>query len=100
MEPLECLRYTEWLSPQGMAISAMEPYINMSNYPDHNEVLAGLSKIPNRRIIKAEALAKEAGQVKSVNMVMVGAASSFLPVKAASLENAISAMFGEKQLLR
>jgi indolepyruvate ferredoxin oxidoreductase beta subunit len=97
MEPLESLRYTEWLSPRGMVISAMEPFVNIGNYPNHGDVIAALNGFPRKRIIKAEALAKEAGQAKSVNMVMVGAASPFLPVRNVSLENAINAMFGKKR---
>jgi len=96
MEPLESLRYIKWLSPNGMVVSAMEPYLNISNYPDHKEILDALETLPCKRIIKAEALAKEAGQMKSVNMVMVGAAAPFLPIKSKTLENAISSMFSGK----
>ena len=96
MEPLESLRYTAWLSPKGMVISAAEPFVNIGNYPDHDEILSTLEAFPHKCIIKAEALAKEAGQVKSVNMVMVGAASPFLPMKPKSLEHAISATFSGK----
>ena len=97
MEPLESLRYTQWLSPECIVISAEEPLVNIGNYPDHGAVLAALNAFPRKCIIKAEALAKEAGQAKSVNMVMVGAASPFLPLQAQSLEDAIKAAFAEKK---
>jgi len=97
MEPLESLRYAAWLSPQGTVISAAEPLVNIGDYPYHGDVWAALEGFPHRRVISAEALAKEAGHAKSVNMVMVGAASHFLPIQAHSLENAIGAMFSEKR---
>jgi indolepyruvate ferredoxin oxidoreductase beta subunit len=45
------------------------------------------------RLVDAAALAKDAGSPRSVNMVMAGAASAFLPLDAASLENVIMKLF-------
>ena len=96
MEPLESLRYAAWLSPEGIVISAAEPLVNISNYPSHDRVISGLEGYPLKRIIQAEALAKEAGLAKSINMVMAGAASPFLPIQAEFLQNAIKIMFAGK----
>jgi indolepyruvate ferredoxin oxidoreductase beta subunit len=96
MEPLECLRYTAWLAPCGTLVSAAEPLVNIGNYPDLEKVLASIRSFPRRRIIEAESLAKEAGHGKAVNMVMVGAASPFLPIRTEALGNAITAMFAAK----
>jgi Pyruvate/2-oxoacid:ferredoxin oxidoreductase gamma subunit len=46
--------------------------------------------------VEAAALAKEAGLAKSVNMVMVGAASAFLPIKTETMEKTIEKMFANK----
>ena len=97
MEPLEGLRYTSWLSPQGMMVTAAEPLVNISNYPDIAEVIASINGLPLRRIIETAALAKEAGLARTVNMVMVGAASLFLPLKPETLEATIAAVFAQKQ---
>jgi indolepyruvate ferredoxin oxidoreductase beta subunit len=96
MEPLESLRYTAWLGPQGMLVTAAEPFVNIGNYPPIEGVIAAVNGFPLRRVIEAAALAKEAGLAKAVNTVMVGAASPFLPIKAESLENSIAAMFASK----
>ena len=96
MEPLESLRYTAWLGPQGMLVTAAEPFVNIGNYPPLEDVIAAVNGFPMRRIIEAAALAKEAGLAKAVNTVMVGAASPFLPLKAESLEGSITAMFASK----
>jgi indolepyruvate ferredoxin oxidoreductase beta subunit len=96
MEPLESLRYASWLAPKGALVSAAEPLENISNYPELSGVLAAVKSFPLHRLLEAAKLAKEAGLARAVNMVMVGAASPFLPVKAESLENTIAAMFASK----
>ena len=96
MEPLESLRYVSWLSPKGALVCAAEPFINIPNYPDLEGILNTIKQFPEHRIVEAEALAKKAGLAKSVNMVMVGAASAFLPVKTSTLEAAITEMFAAK----
>jgi indolepyruvate ferredoxin oxidoreductase beta subunit len=96
MEPLESLRYAEWLSPRGALVTAADPFINIPNYPEPERVLQTVRNFPLFRIVEAAALAKEAGLARAVNMVMVGAASPFLPLKAERLEGTIAAMFAGK----
>jgi indolepyruvate ferredoxin oxidoreductase beta subunit len=96
MEPLESLRYTAWLSPKGALVTAAEPLVNIPNYPEIAEIIKSVSSFPLSRVIDAAALAKQAGSQRSVNMVMVGAASPFLPLKAETLEETISSMFASK----
>ena len=93
LEPVESLRYAPWLSPRGALISAAEPYVNIADYPDIAVILKAIASFPVHRIVEAEALAKEAGLARAVNMVMVGAASPFLPIQEKILEDTITAMF-------
>ena len=97
MEPLESLRYAEWLSPGGALVSAAEPFTNIPNYPEMEKINAAIRNFPLHRIVETAALSKEAGHAKSVNMVMVGAASAFLPIKPETLEETIKKMFGHKE---
>jgi indolepyruvate ferredoxin oxidoreductase beta subunit len=97
MEPLESLRYAAWLAPSGALVSAAEPLVNIGNYPEMADIIAAIKGFPLRRLIEAAALAKEAGLVRAVNTVMVGAASPFLPVKAQTLEDTIAAIFARKE---
>ncbi|MDR2094036.1 MAG: indolepyruvate oxidoreductase subunit beta [Treponema sp.] len=96
MEVLESLRYAAWLAPSGALVSAAEPFVNIDDYPDMESVSAAVKSFPVFRLIEASALAREAGTARSVNMVMVGAASPFLPLKPETLEAAIAAMFASK----
>ena len=96
LEPVESLRYAPWLSPRGALISAAEPYINIGDYPDIAVILKAIAAFPVHRIVGAAALAREAGLARAVNMVMVGAASPFLPIPEKILEDTIAAMFANR----
>jgi indolepyruvate ferredoxin oxidoreductase beta subunit len=97
MEPLESLRYTDWLSPEGRIVSAAEPVVNIPDYPEIDALRAAIKSFPGARLIEADALAKQAGLPRAVNMVMVGAASPFLPIKAELLEQTIAALFATRE---
>jgi indolepyruvate ferredoxin oxidoreductase beta subunit len=96
MEPLESLRYAEWLSPEGALVTAAEPLVNIPGYPAIAEILRMIEAFPVHRVLEAAALAKDAGLPRAVNMVMAGAASPFLPVAAEGLEEVIAAAFASK----
>jgi indolepyruvate ferredoxin oxidoreductase beta subunit len=97
MEPLESLRYTEFLSEYGVIVTASEPLVNISNYPPLETVHTAVKHYPASRIVDAAALAKEAGNHRAVNMVMAGAVSVFLPeIAPGFFENAIRTMFASR----
>ena len=100
MEPLEGLRYTDWLSPEGALVSASEPVLNIRDYPPLDDVYGAVRSLPRFRLVDAGALAKEAGLARAVNMVIVGAASPFLPVKPEVLEDAIAELFAKREPAR
>ena len=96
-EPLEGLRYLPWLNAaKGVLLSATAPIRNMDSYPETERVLAELRAMPQAILLDADTLAREAGNVKAANMVLVGAAAKYLPLKAESLEGAIRDLFGRK----
>ncbi len=95
-EPLEALRYLPWLAQDASVIAAAAPVRNIPNYPELESVLAELRALPNSLILDADAIAKEAGNARAANMVLVGAASKLLPVRTESLEKAIAETFARK----
>jgi indolepyruvate ferredoxin oxidoreductase beta subunit len=97
MEPLESLRYAAWLSPEGALVTAAEPFVNIGDYPDIEEVLGAVKRFPLFRLVEAAGLARQAGLPRAVNMVMVGAASPFLPIAGEVLERTIASMFASKE---
>jgi indolepyruvate ferredoxin oxidoreductase beta subunit len=96
LEPLESLRYLSWLSPEGTLVTSTENIINIPNYPDPSEIERALKSLPKPALVNAAELAKKAGHPRTVNMVMVGAASPFLPIPAEILEETITELFGRK----
>ena len=96
MEPLESLRYLEFLSGGGTVITATNPVANIPDYPPIDEVLAGVRSLPHALTIDAEALARKAGSARATNMVMVGAASSLLPVSLETIEHFVQTVFASK----
>jgi indolepyruvate ferredoxin oxidoreductase, beta subunit len=96
MEPLESLRYLDWLCEDGILISAKDAFVNIVDYPDLGPVFSAIAALPRHSMIDAMALAKSAGNSKAVNMVLVGAASLHLPLKEDNLEAAIREAFASK----
>ncbi len=93
VEPLEAVRYLPSLAPDGVVVSSATPYRNIPDYPELEEVLDVLRRVPKRMIVDSEKLAKEAGSSRAQNMVMLGAASPFLKLKEESLVRHIEGLF-------
>jgi len=93
VEPLEALRYLDHLRPDGIVVTSSTPYRNIPDYPDLDKVLEALRGAPRSVVVDSEKLAKEAGTVKAQNIVLLGAASSFLILKEKSLVATIEDLF-------
>ena len=96
MEPLESLRYLEFLSEGGTVITATNPVSNIPDYPPVDEVLAHVRSLPHALTVDAESLARKAGSARATNMVMVGAASPMLPVSFDTIEHFVQTVFAAK----
>jgi indolepyruvate ferredoxin oxidoreductase beta subunit len=96
LEPLEALRYLRYLAAGGTLISASTPVRNIPDYPPLDEVLTHIRSLPNAVLVDADHLAKAAGLVRATNMVIAGAASHWLPLRAATLEDFIAASFARR----
>ena len=72
------------------------PYINIPNYPDAESLDAAFAKMPHVISFDVDAIAREHGGVRTVNMVLLGAASLILGIEDTKLEEAIGDIFGRK----
>jgi indolepyruvate ferredoxin oxidoreductase beta subunit len=96
VEPLEALRYLEYLRPGGRVISSSMPFVNIPDYPDLAVILAGIRAVAGSVILDSEALAKEAGTSKAQNTVVLGAAAKYLAVSEEGLLEFIKVLFGPR----
>ncbi|MDX9940998.1 MAG: indolepyruvate oxidoreductase subunit beta [Bacteroidales bacterium] len=96
VEPMESLRYLPYLKKDGWLITNTKPFINISNYPDEEKLMAEIKALPNHIALDADSVASELGSVKAANMVVLGAASPFINIDFEKLENAIRTLFGRK----
>ncbi|MFP4564644.1 MAG: indolepyruvate oxidoreductase subunit beta [Spirochaetia bacterium] len=96
MEPLESLRYLEYLAPEGVLVTSGDPVTNIPSYPDLEGIYERIRDHKRSLIVESGRLAKEAGSSRAVNTVMIGAASKFLPLGPEELESAIREMFARK----
>ncbi|MFW6131114.1 MAG: indolepyruvate oxidoreductase subunit beta [Candidatus Aminicenantaceae bacterium] len=96
VEPLEVLRYFDYLSMEGIIVTSRNPYENIPDYPDVNEIMSQIRK--SKKVIDVDSvkLAKEAGTTKAQNMVVLGVASSDLPIKEESLLEFIEVLFKDR----
>lgn len=96
VEPMESLRYLPMLSPDGWLITNTKPFINIKNYPEMDKLMAEIEAQPRHIAMDADGIARDMGSPKSANMVILGAASPYLDMDYASLQDAIRQIFSRK----
>jgi indolepyruvate ferredoxin oxidoreductase beta subunit len=94
LEPMESLRYLEYLDAGGTIATDIEPVRNIDDYPELDGLLDKIRATGEHRLVDATPLARHAGNVKAANMVMVGAVADLLPVSEEQLITEISRRFG------
>ncbi len=96
VEPLEALRYLDFLKPGGRIVTSSIPFINIPDYPDKAALLARIKAIPGSIIVDSETLARQAGSSRAQNTVMLGAAARFLLPGEDGLRESIRLLFEKR----
>lgn len=96
VEPMEALRYVSMLSEEGWLITNSTPHVNIVNYPELEGILEDIKKLPKHIIIDADQVAKDLGNRRAANMVILGAALPFLEMDVQLFHNAVGTIFGRK----
>ena len=96
VEPMESLRYLPFLTKEGWLVTNSTVYDNIPDYPDFPAIEREIRKLPHAVLLDAESIAKELGNPRGSNMVMLGATSPFLPFTGEEIEKAITSIFRRK----
>jgi indolepyruvate ferredoxin oxidoreductase beta subunit len=96
LEPMEALRYINYLAPTVWIITNTTPFVNIPNYPDHQAILDELKKHSNVVLLDVDKMAEELQSSRSANIILLGAASPFLGIEMEKLEDGIRRIFGRK----
>lgn len=96
VEPLEALRYVNYLRECGVIVSSSVPFSNIPNYPPVENVLDRVGGFGEHVLIDAPKLAKAAGSARAENVVMLGAGTLFLDLPLADFERLIAETFAAK----
>jgi indolepyruvate ferredoxin oxidoreductase, beta subunit len=96
VEPLEALRYLDFLKPGGRVVTSSAPFVNIPDYPDRQVLLDRLKALPGSVVVDSETLAKQAGSSRAQNTVMLGAASRFLLPGEQGLRDCIRLLFEKR----
>lgn len=96
VEPMELLRYLPFLKEDGYLITDANPFVNINDYPEVQKLYAEIKSYPNSILIDAMDIAKQLGNSKATNIVLLGAASALLPISDENLQDAIKNLFARK----
>jgi len=96
VEPMESLRYLPFLKKDGWLITDSSPFINITDYPEKEALYKKINAIPNTILANATDIAKELGNSKAANIVLLGIASNLLSLSEESILDAITSLFNRK----
>lgn len=96
VEPLEVFRYLPFLHADGIVITATDPFINIPNYPEQSQIDEWLRLIPNKILIQAKDLARELGNPRVSNTIILGAAAPTLGFETDAFDSGLQMLFGRK----
>ncbi|MEA2076346.1 MAG: indolepyruvate ferredoxin oxidoreductase subunit beta [Euryarchaeota archaeon] len=105
LEPAEALRYGHYLSRDGVALVNTYPVLpttvttGKAKYPPLDEILAPLQEIcRDVKTLDATKLAATAGNSQTMNVVMLGALSKYIPLREEILIESLSDSIKAKYL--
>lgn len=81
MEPLETLRYLNYVNKAGVVISSTSPIKNIPNYPEDASVIDEVNKIDGVKSVDTDEHSKTLKNKHAGNIILLGMASAHLPIE-------------------
>lgn len=104
LEPMEAVRYLDFLKDGGVIIVNTQPIVpvtvtsGLAKYPEVSDIVDALSEKYIVKAFNADELANDAGNRLAMNVVMVGAVSGYLPIPKETLLESIKALVPQKTI--
>lgn len=104
LEPMEAIRYLDFLKDGGIIIVNTQPVVpvtvtsGLAKYPEVSDILDALSEKYIVKALNANELAFEAGNRLAMNVVMVGAVSGYLTIPKEILLESVKALVPQKTI--
>ena len=97
MEPMEALRYLPYLNGKGVVATGSKPLVNIPDYPDIEALQAELKALPQVVQMDIEQVARDAGNPRGANVVLLGMAARYLEILSTEqLRQAVATVFARK----
>jgi len=96
VEPMESLRYLPYLKEDGWLITDSKSFDNILDYPDESKLIEEIKAHKNTLVIDATKIAKELGNSRAANIILLGLAANKIPLPKESLIDAIKLLFAKK----
>ncbi len=96
VEPMESLRYLPFLKDGGWLITDSKSFDNILDYPDEAKLLQEIKDYKNTIVVDATKMAKDLGNSRAANIILLGAIADKIPLPEQSLIDAIKLLFSKK----
>lgn len=97
MEPMEALRYVEYLNDEAWVVTSSQPFKNIPNYPDEQQLADELAALPHVASLPIEDIARQNSLPKSANVILLGMAARYIEILTPEqLRQSIARVFASK----
>lgn len=97
MEPMEALRYVEYLNNEAWVITSSQPFKNIPNYPDEQQLADEVAALPHVASLPIEDIARQNSMPKSANVILLGMAARYIEILTPEqLRQSIARVFASK----
>ena len=97
MEPMEALRYVEYLNNEAWVVTSSQPFKNIPNYPDEQQLADEVAALPHVASLPIEDIARQNSMPKSANVILLGMAARYIEILTPEqLRQSIARVFASK----
>ncbi|MBQ1932048.1 MAG: indolepyruvate oxidoreductase subunit beta [Muribaculaceae bacterium] len=97
MEPMEALRYVEYLNDEAWVVTSSQPFKNIPNYPEEQQLTDELAALPHVASLPIEDIARQNSMPKSANVILLGMAARYIEILTPEqLRQSIARVFASK----